>query len=116
VACRFDCNLHQRGKRNTKKLIKGVWLYEIDPVENRIPKYLEIAIDCKNWNTLPLAGGWLDQPAAMTNRMKVAYRLYNGFVEYRKFRKTGGESWVTWQKENKNLIDMIASLAKGEYD
>lgn len=88
----------------------------IDPKENQMPKYLEIAMDCKEWNTLPLAGGWLDQPAALTSRMKVAYKLYNGFTEYKSFRKIGGETWVTWQKENKHLLEMIASLAKGYYD
>lgn len=40
---------------------------------------LELAIECFRWNTLPHSGGYLDQPAGVTDRMRTLHNVFKAF-------------------------------------
>jgi len=45
--------------------------------------------------------------------MKIALNIYNALIEYDYQRKRGGSTEFTqWQKDNKSIIELIASLNK----
>lgn len=64
------------------------------------PDELRLAFRCQQWNALPSAGGILDQPAGLVERMTVASNVYYAWKAYierdpkkdKEFAKTD-----TWQ-------------------
>jgi len=69
-------------------------------------------LNCKEWGTLPEAGGYLDQPARMMAEMEQAYRAWSRLSEYKRMQKQGGEIFTKWQKENYDIIDLVRELTK----
>jgi len=60
-----------------------------------------------------VAGGYYDQPPRTMYLMKIALNIYNALTEYDYQRKRGGSTEFTqWQKDNKSIIELIASLNK----
>jgi hypothetical protein len=77
-----------------------------------IPRSLELAISCKEWGTLPEAGGYMDQPVRLMNEMETAWRAYNNMMDFRTMQKKGGDAWQKWQAEHYGIIKAIAEITK----
>ena len=75
-----------------------------------MPHPLEIGFACRRWGTLPAAGGWLDQPAKLFTQADYALRIYDMLAEYERMRKIGGADFIKWQKENKGVVQLVASI------
>jgi hypothetical protein len=43
------------------------------------PPGLSLALSCRRWNSLPEAGGLLDQPAGLLRRLSIVENVYNCF-------------------------------------
>jgi len=69
-------------------------------------------LNCKEWDTLPEAGGYLNQPARLMAEMEQAYRAWSRLTEYKRMQKTGGDRWQQWQKDNYDVVDMVRNLIK----
>jgi hypothetical protein len=70
---------------------------------------------CRNWNTLPQAGGYLDQPARLMNEMEASLNVYTRLKEYydtEKRLKADPIKWHEWQKDNMELVQAIIKLEK----
>ena len=46
------------------------------------PPELRLAFRCQQWNSLPVSGGILDQPAGLVDKMTVAINVYHGMKAY----------------------------------
>lgn len=79
-----------------------------------MPHPLAVGFACRRWATLPASGGWLDQPVTLFTAVDYALRIYDAITEYERMRKAGGKEWVTWQRENTQVIELVAELAKAD--
>jgi len=52
---------------------------------------LQLAFDCRNWDTLPLSGGLYAQPLAEMVRMNHALMIYNVVNSYNERPGTAGD-------------------------
>jgi hypothetical protein len=76
------------------------------------PAPLLKALRCQEWNTLPEAGGYNDQPANEMLQMEICLNAYRRLSEYKNMSKQGGDAWVKWQLANHEIVDMVFQLAK----
>jgi hypothetical protein len=78
--------------------------------EGEPPPELKTAMMCERWNTLPEAGGLLDQPAGLMERMTVLSNVNKTFRAMH-----ASDDWTTWRKDNPDgaeLIDEVNRLRK----
>lgn len=59
------------------------------------PKELYLAWHCERWNALPHAGGIMDQPAGLLDKMAYAQNVYNVIKSYERVTVQGMSQWVT---------------------
>lgn len=78
----------------------------------QIPPILKLALDCKTWNTLPIAGGYYDQPPRTMYLMRITLNAYYNFMEYEKMKKKGGTEFTNWQIENGHIIESVTAIMK----
>jgi hypothetical protein len=70
--------------------------------EGESPPELKLAQLCERWRALPEAGGLLDQPAGLIEKMSIAVNVFNA---HRAMRESG--DWATWMTENPQGAEMI---------
>jgi hypothetical protein len=73
-----------------------------------------MAMMCDRWKTLPEAGGLLDQPAGMMERMTAALNVHSAFAHM-----YSSTDWAKWKAENpdaSDLIDRVNELRKNAKD
>lgn len=75
-----------------------------------------MALKCQRWNTLPLGGGLLDQPAGMMNQLDYALRIFNALSEYEQRRRAGGKEFQEWQVKNKAVMNLVTDMVKETAD
>lgn len=75
------------------------------------PQELQLAWNCQNYSSLPKAGGILDQPAGLLERMTAALNTYNSCKAFSK-----NSSNVEWMKENGETIEFMSYLEQLEKD
>jgi hypothetical protein len=68
---------------------------------------LTLAFSCKRWNCLPYAGGYLQQPAGLMNRMSTVMNVYEAFSS-----RTQAKDWAAWAKENPQHEAIIQQIEK----
>jgi len=87
--------------------------YAKDSENNAPPPELVTIWQCRRWNTLPNAGGILDQPAGMMYTLTQYARVYDAFVEYSK-RELGKEaSWRGAHPDEYAVIQRVKELMDG---
>ena len=74
--------------------------------EGEPPPEIKMAQLCERWHALPEAGGLLDQPAGLIEKMSIAMNYYN----VHKAMKESGD-WAEWMVENPQGAELIR-LAK----
>ena len=80
--------------------------------EGEIPDRLDMALKCRRWNTLPVSGGLLDQPAGLMNQLDYALRIFTALSEYNQKVHTGGKEFVDWQMKNKAVVNLVTEIIK----
>ena len=68
------------------------------------PGELQLAWQARGWGALPEAGGLLDQPAGLLDRMSTCLHVYDAVTAYKKspggqegeFSKKNPAAWQTW--------------------
>ena len=73
------------------------------------PPELRLAFRCQQWNSLPVSGGILDQPAGLVERMTTALNVYNAMKSWKQvdqskvseFTRNNPDTWdiVQWVLE-----------------
>lgn len=63
-----------------------------------------MAKHCRRWNSLPLAGGLLDQPAGLLDRMAIAENAYDTGRSFAAIRPGKGAEWVEANPAGWDLI------------
>jgi hypothetical protein len=71
------------------------------------PPDLELAFACKRWNSLPEAGGLLDQPAGLIQRMTVAENIYNAFRAM-----VTAKNAAKFADDNPGVMDLIENVTR----
>jgi len=59
-----------------------------------LPHELQLAVRCNQWNTLPNAGGLLDQPVGLIEKMTVSLNYYNALTAWKNRDKTKDTEFV----------------------
>lgn len=75
--------------------------------EKAPPPELELAFSCHRWNTLPEAGGLLDQPAGMMRRMSIVENIYNAFHGLRQ-----AKDYAKFGDDNPQAMRVIENIYK----
>lgn len=84
----------------------GIWAYIVNDAQ--IPPPLKLALNCKQWSTLPAQGGYFDQPAKTMHQITVALNVYNQLTDYH--RMMNKEDFSAWQAENGKTIELVAAI------
>jgi len=74
------------------------------------PQALWLAWQCHRWGSLPEAGGLLDQPAGLLQRMSVAENVYNAFVALGRVPAGTVAKWVDENPQTWAIIDEVETL------
>lgn len=72
------------------------------------PKELALAWHCERWNALPRAGGILDQPAGLLDRMAYAQNVYNTIKAY---ERVTADQLGNWVQNNPEAWELIARIS-----
>lgn len=75
--------------------------------EGEPPPILGLAFQCERWNTLPHAGGLLDQPAGLMRKMTALLNVY-----YAHFHSIKAENVVEWGKANPGAMKIIKQVTE----
>jgi len=71
-----------------------------------------MALNCKAWNCLPVAGGMMDQPAGLFARMNVALNVYSAYREW--LTKTAVDAeWADTHPDEFSLVVKIEKMLHG---
>jgi len=74
---------------------------------------LEVGWLCQRWNTLPKAGGVLDQPAGLLDRMETALLVYEHLLVYDKAgKKVFDRSWVAANKQTVKVANLVVRVRR----
>lgn len=68
------------------------------------PYVLYLAWHCHRWGALPIAGGVLDQPAGLLDKMAFAENIYNTIKSYEAVPPTKVVEWIQSNPDAWNLI------------
>jgi len=75
------------------------------------PPLLELALHCKTWNSLPRAGGILDQPYGLMQRLTAVYNVYSAFKLFANERMPGHEGdFANEHPAEYELIKLIRNM------
>ena len=89
----------------------GVWDYLHNKAQ--APENLTLALRCRQWNTLPYAGGYLNQPIRRMKLMELALDYYESIAGYMEARKTRKDkNWIDWQKAHPHAVKIFGLAAK----
>lgn len=77
------------------------------------PPELELALNAREWGSLPEAGGIRDQPAGLLRNMRLALNTYETAKSYRA-RKAGEED--KWVESHGQAAFRLARMAEGLTD
>jgi hypothetical protein len=72
------------------------------------PQELLLALNCKAWNCLPAAGGLMDQPAGLFNRMNVALNVYTAYREW----LTKNDVDANWSETHPDEFSLVVRIEK----
>lgn len=76
------------------------------------PTELLLALHCKAWGCLPVAGGLLEQPAGLFNRMNVALNTYSAYREWLT-KATVDAEWADTHPDEFSLVVKIEKMLHG---
>ena len=74
------------------------------------PPELRLAWDCDRWHTLPQAGGVLDQPAGLLERMRQADAVYTAWRLW--LASDQSAAWRNDHKETWTIVRQIEALKR----
>lgn len=72
------------------------------------PPLLKLAWQCKRWNALPEAGGLMDQPAGLMEKLSVLDNVYSTMQAWARAKNQG--EWSTRNPEGWGLVVKILKL------
>ena len=78
------------------------------------PPDLSLALSCRRWNSLPLSGGLLDQPAGLMRRLAIVENIYNAFRSMKQADDLG--EWGDKNPDALGIVDSIYALRKVQDD
>lgn len=73
------------------------------------PPELSDWLRSKQFDTLPRAGGWKDQPYRYVNQGLIYYNVFRDVREYRAALKDG-KTFKRWIKENPEVMETIRKI------
>jgi hypothetical protein len=74
-----------------------------------MPPELELGLMCERWGTLPEAGGVLDQPYGLLQKMSYALNIYRAIQSE---HHRGDISLVEWSKRNPDAYRTVVRMDK----
>ena len=75
------------------------------------PRLLTRAWRIKRWGALPEAGGLLDQPAGLMQRMAYLSDVYNAHRAWRRaLESMDSEGLARWQEQNADVMNLMAQI------
>jgi hypothetical protein len=76
------------------------------------PPELVMALNCKAWGCLPVAGGILEQPARLFNGMNVALNVYSAYREWLT-KSVVDAVWADTHPDEFSLVVKIEKMLHG---
>lgn len=73
------------------------------------PRELSLAQEFRRWGLPPRAGGLLDQPAGLLDRIYAAEQVYQAFAEYGAHGHKPGQM-AKWKKEHPDLWNTVETV------
>lgn len=73
------------------------------------PRELRYVFDWQAWGVLPAAGGQLDQPAGLLERMRAAWQVYRAV---RSWNERDKSATAKWKKEHGDLWEIVEAVRK----
>lgn len=71
------------------------------------PPELRLALQCQQYHALPVAGGILDQPAGLMDKLNAVYNTYSAWAEYMRHPYK-----ATWATDNPRAAHIITETVK----
>jgi len=81
--------------------------------EGGMPAELELALQCQQWGVLPEAGGLMDQPLGLLNRMGAALNAYSAFKSE---KNRGNVSLSEWSRRSPDAWRVVARIERMRMD
>jgi hypothetical protein len=75
-----------------------------------LPRELQLAFRCNQWNTLPNPGGLLDQPAGLIEKMTVSLNYYNALTAWKNRDKTKDSEFVKQHPYDWAMVQHVMEL------
>ena len=107
MACGRISKASIRGVPDPKRLVLAVADYA-EGIGDQ-PAELKLAIQCEQWRVLPEAGGLLDQPVGLIDRMGIILNVYKAV---KASMDRGNRNFADWSKQNPDAFRIIASIEK----
>jgi len=74
-----------------------------------MPRLLELALECEEYQSLPYSGGVMEQPAGLLRKLRQVGNVYRAFREYERKGNVPGES-AKWKKEHSDIWDIVSQV------
>lgn len=71
------------------------------------PPELGLALSCHRWNSLPEAGGLLDQPAGLMRRLAIVENIYNTFKALK-----ASNNYAEFGDKNPGAVKLIEEITR----
>jgi len=98
----------------------GSWTKnKIDNFGNKVPMptpppELKIAIQCKGWDALPYAGGILDQPYGLLDRLGSIYNIYIAHKKYANLKSDEVSDFIANEPELYAIIQEVQEMKENK--
>lgn len=76
-----------------------------------MPRLLELALECEEYQSLPYSGGVMDQPAGLLRKMRQVNNVYQTFKVYQQEGNRPGET-AKWKREHEDMWDIVSQVEK----
>ena len=76
-----------------------------------MPRLLELALECEEYQSLPSSGGVMEQPAGLLRKMRQVNNVYQTFKVYQQEGNRPGET-AKWKREHEDMWDIVSQVEK----
>jgi hypothetical protein len=76
-----------------------------------MPRLLELALECEEYQSLPYSGGVMEQPAGLLRKMRQVNNVYQTFKVYQQEGNRPGET-AKWKREHEDMWDIVSQVEK----
>jgi hypothetical protein len=76
-----------------------------------MPRLLELALECEEYQSLPYSGGVMEQPAGLLRKMRQVNNVYQTFKVYQQEGNRPGET-AKWKREHEDMWNIVSQVEK----